>query len=246
LSNAAPRPLGESLDPRQRWLLVASLMVSMFMGALDQTIMATAAPRIVADLGGFHLLSWVFTTYMLASTVVVPLVGKLSDIYGRKIFLMSGMVLFLLASAGCGAAPNMATLIGFRALQGAGGGIVFSSVFATIGDIFPPAERGKYMGLFTGTFTLASVLGPTVGGLLTDHAGWRWVFYINIPVGAVALPAIWYNLPFARSNKRTRIDYLGALSLSVATVSALLALAWSGEELGWEARRLSGCSPWRS
>jgi EmrB/QacA subfamily drug resistance transporter len=230
---AASRPLGELLDARQRWLLMASLMVSMFMGALDQTIMATAAPRIVADLGGFHLLSWVFTTYMLSSTVVVPLVGKLSDIYGRKIFLMSGMIVFLAASAGCGAAPNMAALIGFRALQGAGGGTVFSSVFATIGDIFPPAERGKYMGLFTGTFTLASVLGPTVGGLLTDHAGWRWVFYINIPVGAIALPAIWYNLPLARSNRRTRIDYLGALLLSMATVSALLALAWSGEERGW-------------
>ena len=221
------------LDRRQTWLLLASLMTAMFMGALDQTIMATAAPRIVADLGGFHLLSWVFTTYMLSSTVVVPLVGKLSDIYGRKLFLLGGMVLFLLASAGCGAAPNMGVLIGFRALQGVGGGIVFSSVFTTVGDLFPPAQRAKYMGLFTGTFTLASVLGPTVGGLLTDNIGWRWVFYINIPVGAVALPLIWYNLPFTRSARRPRIDIIGALLLSIATISGLLALAWSGEANGW-------------
>jgi EmrB/QacA subfamily drug resistance transporter len=208
-------------------------MTAMFMGALDQTIMATAAPRIVADLGGFHLLSWVFTSYMLSSTVVVPLVGKLSDIYGRKLFLMAGMVIFLVASAGCGAAPSMGILIVFRALQGIGGGIIFSSVFATIGDLFAPAERGKYMGLFTGTFTLASVLGPTFGGLITDHVGWRWVFYINIPVGAVALPAIWYNLPWARSERRPRIDFAGAFFLSTATISGLLALAWSAEEYGW-------------
>lgn len=227
------RSLGETLDRRQMWLLLASLMTAMFMGALDQTIMATAAPRIVADLGGFHLLSWVFTSYMLSSTVVVPLVGKLSDIYGRKPFLMAGMAVFLVASAGCGAAPNMAALIAFRALQGVGGGIVFSSVFATIGDIFPPAERGKYMGLFTGTFSLASVLGPAVGGLLTDNVGWRWVFYINVPVGVVALPAIWYNLPLVRSNRRPRIDFAGAFILTVATVSGLLALAWSGEANGW-------------
>lgn len=227
------RPLGELLDRRQKWLLLASLMTAMFMGALDQTIMATAAPTIVADLGGFDLLSWVFTTYMLSSTVVVPLVGKLSDIYGRKPFLMGGMVIFLIASAGCGAAPNMGALIAFRALQGVGGGIVFSSVFTTIADIFPPMERGKYMGLFTGTFSLASVLGPTVGGLLTDTVGWRWVFYINVPVGAVALPAIWYNLPFARSTHRPRIDFAGALFLSIASIAGLLALAWSGEENGW-------------
>ncbi|MGH2585039.1 MAG: MDR family MFS transporter, partial [Dehalococcoidia bacterium] len=227
------RPLGEMLDQRQKWLLLGSLMTAMFMGALDQTIMATAAPKIVADLGGFDLLSWVFTTYMLASTVVVPLVGKLSDIYGRKLFLMAGMVIFLVASAGCGAAPNMGVLIAFRALQGVGGGIVFATVFATIGDVFAPAERGKYMGLFTGTFSLASVLGPTVGGLLTDTVGWRWVFYINVPVGAVALPAIWYNLPLVRSDLRPRIDVVGALFLSVATVTALLGLAWSGEANGW-------------
>ncbi|MGI8551579.1 MAG: MDR family MFS transporter [Dehalococcoidia bacterium] len=227
------RPLGATLDQRQKWFLLGSLMTAMFMGALDQTIMATAAPKIVASLGGFALLSWVFTTYMLTSTVVGPLVGKLSDIYGRKPFLLAGMVIFLVASAGCGAAPSMGVLIAFRGLPGVGGGMIFAGVFTTIGDIFPPAERGKYMGLFTGTFTLASVLGPSVGGLLTDHAGWRWVFYINVPVGAVALPAIWYNLPLVRSQRRPRIDFLGAFWLSLAISSGLLALAWSGEANGW-------------
>ena len=227
------RPLGETLDHRQKWLLLASLMTAMFMGALDQTIMATAAPKIVASLGSFRLLSWVFTTYMLTSTVVVPLVGKLSDIHGRKPFLMAGMVVFLIASAGCGASPSMGALIAFRGLQGVGGGIIFSSVFATIGDLFPPAERGKYVGFFTGTFSLASIIGPTVGGLLTDHAGWRWVFFINIPVGAVALPAIWYNLPMVRSQRRPRIDFLGAAILSIATTTGLLGLAWSGQANGW-------------
>jgi EmrB/QacA subfamily drug resistance transporter len=229
----ANRPLGEILDRRQTWMLLASLMAAMFMGALDQTIMATAAPRIVANLGSFSLLSWVFTTYMLTSTVVGPLVGKLSDIYGRKPFLMAGMVIFLVASAGCGASPNMGVLIAFRGLQGVGGGMLFASIFTTIGDIFPPSERGKYMGLFTGTFSLASVLGPTIGGLLTDHAGWRWVFYINVPVGCVALPAIWYNLPLVRSNRRPRIDFGGAILLTLATTFGLLALAWSGQENGW-------------
>lgn len=233
MNEATPRPLSETLDNRQKWLLLGSLMTAMFMGALDQTIMATAAPRIVASLGGFQLLSWVFTGYMLTSTVVVPLVGKLSDIFGRRPFLIAGMILFLVASAGCGAAPNMAVLIVFRGVQGIGGGIIFSSVFATIGDIFSPAERGKYMGLFTGTFSLASVLGPTVGGLLTDTVGWRWVFFINVPVGAVALPAIWYNLPSVRNNRRPKIDFVGAVLLSIAITSGLLGLAWSGESNGW-------------
>jgi len=221
------------LDQRQKFLLLGSLMVSMFMGALDQTIMATAAPRIVADLGGFHLLSWVFTSYMLSSTVVVPLVGKLSDVFGRKPFLLGGILLFLVGSIGCGASPSMEALIAFRAIKGVGGGTVFASVFATIGDLFPPSERGKYVGFFTGTFSLASVLGPTFGGLLTDNLGWRSVFFINVPVAAVAIPAIWFNLPFHSGSQRPRIDFVGAAFLSVATVSLLLGLAWSGEENGW-------------
>lgn len=132
---------------------------------------------------------------MLSSTVIVPLVGKLSDIYGRKVFLIGGNIIFLFASVACGAAPSMFMLIVFRAIQGIGGGMILSSVFATTGDLFPPAERIKYMGLFTGVFSIASVLGPTAGGFLTDNGGWRWIFFINVPISLVAIPAVWRNLP---------------------------------------------------
>lgn len=227
------QPLGESLDNRQKWLLLGSLMVSMFIGALDQTVVATATPRILADLGGFGLLSWLFTSYMLASTVVIPLVGKLGDMFGRKLFLIGGIALFMFASALCGAATSMELLIVFRAIQGLGGGMIFASVFASLGDLFSPLERGKYIGLFTGTFSLASILGPTFGGYLTDTLSWRWVFFINIPVGLVAIPAIWFNLPSRAVHSRPKIDFLGATWLSAASVLALLALVWAGDRYAW-------------
>lgn len=234
------RPLGEILNGRERWLLVFSLMLAMFVGALDQTIVATATPSILADLGGFGLLSWMFTSYMLASTVVIPLVGKLSDIYGRRWFVMGGIVVFMVASAACGAATSMPMLIVFRFIQGIGGGMIFSSVFSTIGDIFPPAERGKYMGMFTGTFSLASILGPTVGGFLTDSVDWRWVFYINVPFSLIALPAIYFNLPVARGVRRPKIDFLGAAILSAASMLLLLALVWAGDKYDWGSAQIVG------
>jgi len=227
------RPLGEILSARERWLLIISLMLAMFVGAIDQTVVSTATPSILADLGGFGLLSWMFTSYMLASTVIIPLVGKLSDIYGRKLFIIAGILIFMFASAACGAAPSMVFLIWARAVQGIGGGMIFASVFASIGDIFPPAERGKYMGLFTGTFSLASILGPTVGGFLTDSVDWRWVFYINVPFSLIAIPAIWINLPMRRSARKPRIDFVGAAVLSLASVSLLLALVWAGDKYDW-------------
>ena len=230
---ADPVPLGEILDRRQRWALLLSLMCAMFVGALDQTIVATATPSILADLGGFSLLSWLFTSYMLASTVVIPIVGKLSDTYGRKLFVIAGVLIFTLASAACGAAPSIGALIVFRAVQGIGGGMIFSSVFATIGDIFPPAERGKYIGMFTGTFSLASILGPTVGGFLTDSVDWRWIFYINIPFSLIAIPAIWFNLPLRRAARRPKIDFIGAALLSTASVLLLFALVWAGDKYAW-------------
>ncbi|MBK6662702.1 MAG: MFS transporter [Thermoflexaceae bacterium] len=237
---AASRPLGEMLTHRQKMVLLTTLMLSMFVGALDQTIMSTATPSIIADLGGFALLSWLFTSYMLASTVVVPLVGKLSDMFGRRIFLLGGLVIFMASSAACGAAPSMIALILFRAVQGIGGGLIFASVFSTVGDIFPPAERGKYMGLFTGTFSLASILGPTIGGLLTDHVGWRWVFFINVPFGLVAIPLIWRNLPHTAASMSRKIDFGGSILLSVSTVSLLLGLVWAEEEYGWGSAQTLG------
>ncbi len=236
----ANRPLADILDRRQKWALLMSLMVSLFIGALDQTVVSTATPQILADLGGFNLLSWLFTSYMLSSTVVIPLVGKLGDIFGRKLFLMGGIVIFMIASAACGAAPSMTTLIFFRVIQGIGGGMLFASVFATVGDIFPPSERAKYMGLFTGTFSLASILGPTLGGFLTDHGGWRWVFFLNIPVGLIAIPAIWFNLPSRKATHRPKLDFLGAALLSASSVAALFALVWAGDKYAWGSPEILG------
>ncbi len=237
---AALRPLGETLDQRQKVLLIGSLLLSLFVGAIDQTVVSTAMPRIVSELGGFGLLSWVFTSYMLSSTVVVPLVGRLSDTFGRKWFIIGGIVVFQLGSLACGAAPNIVMLILSRGLQGVGGGAIMSSCFATVGDIFPPAERGKYIGIFTGTFSLASILGPTVGGLITDNFGWRWVFYINIPFGLIAVPAVWMNLPARRAPARVKIDWLGAFLLSAASVLFLLALVWADRKYDWGSRQIVG------
>lgn len=238
--STADIPLGEAMTPRQRWLLLGSLMVCLFVGALDQTVVSTATPRILADLGGFNLLSWLFTSYMLTSTVVIPLVGKLGDIYGRKLFLIGGVFLFMVSSAACGAAPNMPFLIWMRAVQGLGGGMIFASVFATMGDLFSPAERGKYIGLFTGMFSLASVLGPTTGGFLTDTLSWRWVFYINIPVSLVAMPAIYFNLPSKVRHANPKLDLIGAALLSISSVSVLLALVWGGETYPWASFEIVG------
>ncbi len=228
------RALGEFLGSRQKFLVMISLMVAMFISALDQSIVATATPHILADLGGFKLLSWVFTIYLLASTVTVPLVGKLSDMFGRKPFLLAGIAVFVAASAACGTATSMPFLIVARGVQGIGGGILFGCVFATLGDLFTPLERAKYMGYFIGSFTLASLVGPTVGGFLTDGPGWRWCFYINLPVGLIATAFIWVNLPYTRKGGRLAdVDFLGAALLSVATICILLALVWAQGEFGW-------------
>lgn len=234
------RPMGEMLDARQKRLVLGTLMLSLFVAALNQTVVATATPRILSDLGGFDRFSWLFTSFMLANTVVVPLVGKLSDIYGRKPFLVGGLLIFLGGSAACGAAPSMNALIAFRAIQGVGGGVIFASVFATIGELFPPAERGKYMGFFTGVFSLASIIGPTAGGFITDHFGWRWVFYVNLPFGVLAIPVILRNLPVHVRGLQRRVDYLGAALLSAASVCLLLAMVWGGQDYAWSSRQIVG------
>ena len=234
-------PLGELLEHKQKLILMFSLMLCMFVSALDNSIVATATPRILADLGGFSQLSWVFTVYMLSSTVVVPIVGKLSDMFGRKIFLIGGIITFVAASAVAGASQSMIMLILARAVQGAGGGMIFSCVFATLGDLFSPAERGKYIGFFTGTFSLAAISGPTVGGILTDTVGWRWCFYVNIPIGILAVYFISRNLPLRRKGgSLSRIDFLGAALLSSMTVSLLLALVWGQKQFGWQSPETIG------
>lgn len=221
-----------ALDPRLP--LIVAVMAALFVSALSQTIVATALPRIVGDLGGLALYSWVLTSSMVAMTAVTPLVGKLSDRYGRKPFLMGGIVLFMAASALTGAAQNMVQLIVFRAVQGVAAGTIQASAFAAVGDLFPPAERGKYFGLFTGAFAVASVMGPVLGGLVTDHWGWRWVFYLTIPFGLVALLVLMGGMPWQRLGERDQpIDWLGMGALLWAVVPLLLALSWGNDRFGW-------------
>jgi len=227
-------PFGEKLTPRQRVFLLFSLMVTLFLAALDQTVVSTATPKILADLQGFDLLPWLFTSYMLTSTVVIPVLGRLGDLYGRKWIMVVGVVVFVVSSVLCGASQSMEALISFRFLQGLGGGAIFACVFATVGDAFSPRDRGKYIGLFAGTFSLAAIIGPTFGGFLTDHGGWRWVFYINLPISLIALPAILVNIPARQEHRQVSIDWLGAVALAGASVAFLLAFVWAGDKYAWD------------
>src|SRR5579862_2554935 len=198
------------------------LLLSVLLASLDQTIVGTAEPRIIAQLSGFDRYPWVSTNYLLTSTLAIPIFARLSDIYGRKWFFLTGAAIFIFSSALCGASGNftflpidgMNQLIVFRGLQGVGGGMMMGLAFTIIGDVFSPAERGKYQGFFAATYGLASIFGPTLGGWLTDHVSWRAAFYVNLPVGIVAIAAIWSQFPFwqPRGVER-RIDWAGVFSL---------------------------------
>jgi EmrB/QacA subfamily drug resistance transporter len=234
---AARVPLGANMEMRQKLALMYVLMLTMFLVALDQSIVATAVPHIVADLGGFKLLPWVFTLYVLTSTVIIPPIGKLTDMFGRKPFIIPGIAIFVLASAGCGLAPSMLWLVAARGVQGVGGGIIVACVFATLGDLFTPVERAKYFPLFIGMFTFAGLAGPTLGGFLTDGPGWRWCFYLNLPVGVLATIFIGLRLPAGggTGGKVGQVDFLGSTLLAIATTALLLGIAWGQENYGWTA-----------
>jgi EmrB/QacA subfamily drug resistance transporter len=219
---------------------IGALLLGMLLAALDQTIVSTALPTIVSDLGGLEHLSWVVTAYLLASTAATPLWGKLGDQYGRKKLFQAAIVIFLIGSALCGMARNMPELIGFRALQGLGGGGLMVLSMAIVGDIVPPRERGRYQGLFGAVFGTTSVLGPLLGGLFTQHLSWRWVFYVNLPVGVVALAVIAAVLRIPRKAERHVIDYLGTLLIaSVATCLVLLA-SLGGTTWPWGSPQTAG------
>lgn len=220
-------------------LAMAGLMLSLFLVALDQTVVGTALPKIIADLEGFERYAWVTTAYLLASTAMIPVIGKLGDIYGRKWFIVGGVVIFLVGSALCGAAWGMTELIIFRGIQGLGAGMIFANIFTSIADIFPdPARRAKYQGIFFGVFALSSVIGPTMGGWITDNLDWRWVFYINIPLGIFSLIVLPFVLPQSATRREAKIDYLGAVTITASVVALLLALSWVGEGYDWGATRV--------
>ncbi|WP_007517715.1 MULTISPECIES: MDR family MFS transporter [Pseudofrankia] len=214
-------------------LILLALGVGMLLAALDQTIVSTALPTIVGDLGGAEHLSWIVTAYLLASTVSTPLWGKLGDLYGRKIFFQAAIVIFLVASAVAGLAQSMGELIAFRALQGLGGGGLIIGAQTIIGDVLSPRERGRYQGVFSGLFGFASVVGPLLGGLFVDHLNWRWVFYINLPLGAIALIIVASALPSTRNRVKRSIDYLGTLALGGAATCLVLFTSLGGTTLAW-------------
>ncbi|HLW02203.1 MAG TPA: MDR family MFS transporter [Ktedonobacterales bacterium] len=224
---------GIQLSLRQLVPILTGLILGMLLAALDQTVVGTAMPKVVAQLGGTNI-TWVYTSYLLASTVGVPIYGKLSDIYGRRIFFMGGMVIFLIGSALSGTSQNMTQLIIYRGIQGLGAGALMPIAQAIIGDIFPPSERGKWQGIFIAVFGLATILGPLLGGAITDHWTWRWVFYVNMPVGAVALVAAGLTIPGRFSYRKHKIDYLGSVALVLWAVPLLLAVSFGGNELAWD------------
>ncbi|MEV7322706.1 MDR family MFS transporter [Streptomyces sp. NPDC093970] len=219
---------------------IGALLLGLLLAALDQTIVSTALPTIVSDLGGLEHLSWVVTAYLLASTAATPLWGKLGDLYGRKRLFQAAIVIFLVGSALCGTARSMGELIGFRALQGLGGGGLLVLSTAIVGDLVPPRDRGRYQGLFGAVFGATSVLGPLLGGVLTQHLSWRWVFYVNLPLGLIALAVIAVALRIPRRSAHHRIDYLGTALIAAVATCLVLVASLGGTTWPWGSPQIIG------
>jgi len=236
----ARKPPGYRFTIGRVLAIYGAIMLALLLAALDQTIVATALPRIVTELGGLTSYSWVITGYVLASAVTVPLYGKLGDIYGRRLLYIVAISIFLVGSVLCGLAQSLGELIAFRVVQGMGAGGLFALAHATIGVIVPPRDRGRYQGLIGATFAAGSIIGPALGGLIVDHASWRWVFYVNLPVGAVALAVIAIAIPKRTQKRQHSLDLLGAMLLAGGTSSLLLGLVWGGEVHPWVSAQVLG------
>ena len=229
------------LPRRQVILTMAGLLLAMFLAALDQTVVSTAMPRIIADLGGFDRYTWVTTAYLVASIVSVPIVGRLTDIYGRKIFFIGGIAVFLVGSVLAGMSVSMNQLIASRAIQGLGGGVIMANSFVAIADLFPPEERGKFQGFLGVVFGMSSVIGPTLGGFITDNLSWNWIFLVNVPVGLPVLILIAWLFPkIAPEVESRKLDYPGMVTLILAVTPALLALSWGGVQYAWGSPQVIG------
>ena len=235
---AAPTPPAEAtsartLPRRQVVITMGGVVFGVFLASLDQTVVGTAIPRIVADLGGFDRITWVTGAYLVASTTSVPIVGRLSDLYGRKLFYMTGIAVFLVGSVLCGLSQTMEQLIAFRAIQGLGGGVLLSISFVIVADLFPPAERGRYMGIVSAVFGLSSVIGPTLGGVITDTLSWNWIFYVNLPLG---IPLFFIFLKYfpvgTHLDGERHLDVAGMFTLVLAVVPLLVGLSFGGQ-YGW-------------
>src|SRR5580693_6377717 len=233
-------PADEGFTHRQILVIMSGLMMGMFLAALDQTIVATALPTIVGDFHRSNLLSWVITAYLLASTASTPLWGKAGDLYGRKRVFQLAIVIFLVGSALCGASQNMYQLIAFRGLQGIGGGGLISLVFAIVGDVIPPRQRGRYQGYFGGVFGVASVVGPLLGGFAVDSLSWRYIFYINLPLGIAALIVTNRVLRLPKRTRKVLIDWWGALLLVAGVSCILLATQLGGTTYTWASWQVIG------
>jgi EmrB/QacA subfamily drug resistance transporter len=237
--DAVARPTGApELDDRTRRWAYTGVLVTLFLASTNLTVVGTALPRIIAELDGFALYAWAFTGFTLASTVSTPIYGRLSDTVGRKRVLMFGVVLFSLASVAAGFSVTMGQLVALRVVQGLGGGALMSMAFAVIADVFPPRQRGKYQGLSGIVWGASSVVGPVIGGLITDLLGWRWVFFVNVPVALLALAVLHRHLPAGERRPGAAIDLPGAALLTVGMLATMLAFSWSGDGLAWSDARV--------
>ncbi|MBV8395136.1 MAG: MFS transporter [Actinobacteria bacterium] len=234
------KPDGYAYTIRRTLAIYAGLMVTLLLASLDQTIVATALPKIVTHLGGLTQYSWVFTAYMLTSTVTVPVYGRLGDVHGRRPLMLIAVALFLIGSALCGLAQNMTELVFFRGLQGVGAGGLFPLSLAVIGGIVPPRDRGRWQGLIGSVFAASSIIGPAVGGFIVDNWSWRWVFLVNLPIGGVALVAIALTMPKRSVQHQHTIDWAGAGVLAAGTAALLLGLVWGGRDYPWASVEVVG------